>query len=103
LGILATSWIAVRAGWADLPAGVNWRQLTGVGSLCGIGFTMSLFIGGLAFADPALLDAAKMGILGASLISALVGTALLLTASQPSEAPSGSPKKSEALPQPSVS
>ena len=103
LGILATSWIAVRAGWADLPEGVNWRQLTGVGSLCGIGFTMSLFIGGLAFADPALLDAAKMGILGASLISALVGTALLLTASQRSEAPSGAPKKSEALPQPSVS
>lgn len=76
-GILATSWIAVRLGWAQLPEGVGWRQVAGVGALCGIGFTMSLFIGGLAFADAALLDAAKVGILGASLLSALLGTSLL--------------------------
>lgn len=76
-GIVLAAWVAVRLGWAQLPAGVGWRQVVGVGSLCGIGFTMSLFIGGLAFTDAALLDAAKVGVLGASLVSALVGTALL--------------------------
>jgi len=103
VGILATSWMAVRAGWADLPEGVNWRQLAGVGSLCGIGFTMSLFIGGLAFADPGHLDAAKVGVLTASLASALVGTTLLLTAAGRADTPSEPSTAPDPLPQPSPS
>ncbi len=78
VGILAFSWVAVRAGWATLPSGVGWRQLWGVSLLCGIGFTMSLFIAGLAFADPELLDTAKVGILTGSVVSGVAGALVLL-------------------------
>lgn len=77
LGIFLSIRIAVAAGIAQRPAGANWWQLWGMSLLCGIGFTMSLFIGGLAFADPALVDAVKVGVLGGSLISALAGYAVL--------------------------
>ncbi|HEX2165483.1 MAG TPA: Na+/H+ antiporter NhaA [Thermoanaerobaculia bacterium] len=77
-GVFAAAWLAVRSGVAALPGGVSWRQLWGVSLLCGIGFTMSLFIAGLAFPDPALLDAAKVGILAASLVSGVLGAAALL-------------------------
>jgi NhaA family Na+:H+ antiporter len=82
VGIVLFSWIAVRIRAADLPAGVSWTQVTGVGALCGIGFTMSLFIAGLAFPDPALLRDAKLGILGASLVAGVGGAGLLLAASR---------------------
>jgi NhaA family Na+:H+ antiporter len=78
LGIVLFSWIAVRSRLADLPTGATWTQVTGVGALCGIGFTMSLFIAGLAFPDPALLRSAKLGILSASLVAGVAGTVLLL-------------------------
>ena len=78
LGILLGSWAAVRTGLATLPSGVSWRTLHGVAWLGGIGFTMSLFIAGLAFsAQPALLAAAKLGILLASVLAGLVGWTLL--------------------------
>ena len=77
VGVLLASWLAVRAGLADLPEDVNWRQLHGASFLAGIGFTMSLFIGSLAFADAARLSAAKLGILLASLISGVFGFMLL--------------------------
>lgn len=79
LGILSASWLAIRFRLAELPKGITWRQMGGVAALSGIGFTMSLFIGGLAFSDPALLAAAKVGVLVASGASALLGLALLLT------------------------
>jgi Na+:H+ antiporter, NhaA family len=78
LGIVLLSWLSVRAGVALLPGGVDWRQLWGVSLLCGIGFTMSLFIASLAFADAALLDAAKVGILAGSLVSGIAGALVLL-------------------------
>ena len=79
VGILTASWLAVRAGLASLPGGVDWRQLGAVGMLCGIGFTMSLFIATLAFdGAPLLLDEAKIGVLSASLIAGVVGAALLV-------------------------
>jgi Na+:H+ antiporter, NhaA family len=82
LGITLSSWAAVRAGAAELPAGVAWRHVHGAAWLGGIGFTMSLFIAGLAFADPAMLDTAKLGVLGASVCAGLVGLVLLRRASR---------------------
>jgi len=80
LGITLASLAAVRAGAADLPTGVTWSHVHGASWLAGIGFTMSLFVAGLAFADPAVLDTAKIGVLGASVIAGVVGYMLLRTA-----------------------
>ncbi len=82
LGIVLFSWLAVGSGRGSLPGGVTWGQLVGVGCLAGIGFTMSLFVSGLAFVDPALVVSAKVGILLASLTAAVLGS-LLLTRSLP--------------------
>lgn len=78
LGIVLASWVAVRSGIASLPSGVSWRHIHGAGWLGGVGFTMSLFIAGLAFADEAVLTVAKLGILTASTIAAVAGSLLLL-------------------------
>jgi NhaA family Na+:H+ antiporter len=75
--VMLFSWIVVRAGIAGLPEGVTWRQIYGAGWLAGVGFTMSLFVTGLAFSDPDLVSEAKMGILAASLVSGIVGYLLL--------------------------
>jgi NhaA family Na+:H+ antiporter len=78
LGVFAFAWAAIRMNVADLPVNATWTQLYGVALLCGIGFTMSLFIGLLAFpASPELQDAVKIGVLSGSLASALIGAALL--------------------------
>jgi Na+:H+ antiporter, NhaA family len=79
LGITAFAWIAVRAGLARLPQGVGWSAIAGGGLLAGIGFTMALFIAGLAL-DGAHLTAAKVGILGGSALAAVAGMTILLTA-----------------------
>ena len=76
LGILFASLIAVRLGVCRLPAGVDVRGLTVVGLVAGIGFTMAIFIAGLAFDDAALLAAAKLGVLIASLAAAVAGLAV---------------------------
>lgn len=76
-GITLFSLLAVRLGVASLPAGVTWRSLHGAAWLGGIGFTMSLFIAGLAFRDPALLDAAKIAVLASSCVAGVVGYLLL--------------------------
>ena len=81
LGIFGAVWIAVRVGIAPQPNGTSWRQIYGASLLCGIGFTMSLFIGALAFpGNSALIDEAKIGILAGSLLSAVCGYLLLRTA-----------------------
>jgi NhaA family Na+:H+ antiporter len=76
LGILGASFLAVRLGLAKLPAGIGWSALLGGGVLAGIGFTMAIFIAGLALSGP-LLDVAKLGILVASAASAVIGFVLL--------------------------
>ena len=86
LGIFGASWLAVRLGWATLPTNVSWAMLHGAAWLGGIGFTMALFISGLAFAGSALQDAAKLGILGASVLTGIVGWVLLRRATSPSGA-----------------
>lgn len=78
IGILGAVWLSVRLGLAAPLRGATWLQVWGVAMLCGIGFTMSLFIGALAFPhDPALVEEAKLGILAGSFLSALAGYALL--------------------------
>ena len=78
MGIFGALWLAVKAGFAPCPDGATWRQVYGASLLCGIGFTMSLFIGALAFpADQLLIDEAKVGILAGSLFSAVAGYLVL--------------------------
>lgn len=76
LGILLAAWAVVRVGWCRLPRDVTWRGIAVVGCLGGIGFTMSIFIATLAFADNALLGAAKLGVLVASAVAGLLGLTL---------------------------
>ena len=73
LGVVGVSWLAVRLGWCRLPPGVSWGSICLIGLLAGIGFTMSIFIAMLAFADEALLGAAKLGVLTGSMAAALLG------------------------------
>jgi Na+:H+ antiporter, NhaA family len=77
IGVLFTCWLAVRLGWAQLPNHVDFQHLIGVGLLAGIGFTVALFITGLAFEDPVLVDEGKVGILVASAVAGIVGFAYL--------------------------
>jgi Na+:H+ antiporter, NhaA family len=83
LGITLFAWLAVKLGVSELPVGINWRHVYGGGWLGGIGFTMSLFITDLAFSNGSLVDAAKLGILAASLIAGVIGWAILRGASSP--------------------
>jgi NhaA family Na+:H+ antiporter len=79
LGVFGATFLAIRMGLAPMPAGASWGSLLGLALLCGIGFTMSLFIGGLAFEKlgPEYATLTQLGILGGSLVSALGGYAVL--------------------------
>jgi NhaA family Na+:H+ antiporter len=78
-GIVAAAWLAVRIGAATLPEGVGWRHISGVALLGGIGFTVSLFITELAFADPAVVATAKLAVLVTSALAGAIGFAVLKT------------------------
>lgn len=84
VGVLGFTWVVVKTGLAALPAGANWGQVLGVAVLCGIGFTMSLFVGSLAFvpgsSEYAGMD--RMGILTGSILAALIGYAVTAMASR---------------------
>ncbi|WP_174235575.1 Na+/H+ antiporter NhaA [Pseudomonas sp. JS3066] len=73
LGVLCSSWLMVRMGWCSLPPGMTWSWMVLIGCLAGIGFTMSIFIANLAFNQPDLLSAAKLGVLVASVVAGVVG------------------------------
>lgn len=79
VGISLASWLAVKTGLAELPKGSTWRQLIGTAFLAGIGFTMALFINGLAFAGTPFEREAQLAILIGSLLAAAIGLAILLT------------------------
>jgi NhaA family Na+:H+ antiporter len=83
IGIMTSIVIATRTGIAHLPAGASWRQMYGVALLCGIGFTMSLFIGLLAFADAEHESMVKLAVLAGSLLSAFAGAAILIQRKRP--------------------
>jgi len=86
IGVFGSIWLAVRLGAALRPAGTSWRQLYGMSLLCGIGFTMSLFIGLLAFGESgAEQDQTKIGVLLGSLLSAFAGWMVLRIGAKPSE------------------
>ena len=78
-GVIGAAWMVVKLGWAGLPSGACWREMYGVAVLCGIGFTMSLFISSLAFEQgaTALVGDNRLGILCGSILSALLGYAVL--------------------------
>ena len=77
LGITAFAWLAAKSRLASPPTGVAWKQIFGASWLCGIGFTMSLFIASLAFTEAPLLDIAKIGILSASVMAGVAGVMML--------------------------
>jgi NhaA family Na+:H+ antiporter len=80
IGITLGAFAATRLGLGRLPAGVGWTHIIGVAAVGGVGFTVSLFIAGLAFTDGTLLDGAKIGIVAGSLISGIVGSTVLVRA-----------------------
>lgn len=77
LGVFVTAMCIIKLGWADMPRHATVGQLYAVSIVCGIGFTMSLFVGNLAFTDPLLLAETKAGVFLGSLVSAVVGLVLL--------------------------
>jgi NhaA family Na+:H+ antiporter len=77
IGIFTSVWVSVKFGIAARPAHASWLQIHGVALLCGIGFTMSLFIGGLAFTSPDQADDVKIGVLMGSVLSAIIGYLIL--------------------------
>ena len=83
LGIMSFVWAGVKLGLVRLPDGVNWLQIYGVSILAGIGFTMSLFIGTLAFTDPEYSAAVRIGVLTGSVLSAVMGALVLRIATSP--------------------
>lgn len=98
IGIVGFAWLAVRLGWAVLPNGVSWRGIAVVGLVGGIGFTMSLFIAGLALPPGARLETAKLAILAASCIAAVVALLIGWFALHPSPRASAAAGKIEAAP-----
>ena len=99
VGVAGFAWVAERTGVASLPDGLGWTHIVGLAALAGVGFTMSLFIGGLAFADAVQVAAVKLGVLMGSAIAALSGLVILALAMrgtvasarpQPTEAASAS-------------
>jgi NhaA family Na+:H+ antiporter len=76
-GITLFSFIAVRTGMGRLPAGTSWSQVIGLAAVAGIGFTVALFVAGLAFDDPAVNDLAKVGIFSGSLVAGVIGATIL--------------------------
>lgn len=90
LGVFTFTYLAVRFGMAALPAGVTWFHVAGVSLLAGVGFTVAIFIAGLAYDDIAIIEDAKIGIFAASIIAAIAGYAVLRIAAAraPSIAPS---------------
>jgi len=83
LGVVGMTWLMVKTGLAQLPHGTSWIHIYGVACLAGIGFTMSLFIGGLSYDDPGLMNQVRLGVLSGSIVSAILGFSVLYFAGNP--------------------
>ena len=85
LGVFGFTWLIIQTGWAKLPQGANWGQVLGLSILCGIGFTMSLFVGSLAFVPEVSAYAGmdRVGILTGSVLAALIGYGVCYLSSRP--------------------
>ncbi len=86
IGVFGVSFAMIKLGFARLPHGASWAHIYGIACLAGIGFTMSLFIGSLSFDDPALMNQVRLGVLSGSLVSGILGYAVLMLASGKPEA-----------------
>ena len=86
LGVFGATWLLVKTGFARLPERANWAQIYGIACLAGIGFTMALFIGSLSFSDGAQMNEVRLGVLSGSLVSAVLGFAVLMLSGSPDEA-----------------
>ncbi len=91
IGIPLGAWIAIRIGAGRMPTAASWRQVAGIGMVAGIGFTVSLFITDLAFDNPALQDAARIGVLAGSVLAAIAGGTMLWLAARRGERAEGEP------------
>ena len=94
VGVMTMAFLATKTGLAKMPSDINWAQLAGVAWLTGIGFTMSLFIGGLAFDDAALLNEVRLGVIAGSIASAIAGCSIIAAATKAK----GTPKHAAAAP-----
>ncbi|MCI0868339.1 MAG: Na+/H+ antiporter NhaA [Chloroflexi bacterium] len=92
LGIGIFTWLAVKSGLAYLPEGVTWRHILGAAWLGGIGFTMSIFVTGLAFTDATLITDAKLGILVASIVAGVAGYLMLRSSTKESDVSPAEPE-----------
>lgn len=90
IGVFGFSWLAVKVGIAKLPTGANWWQLYGIACLTGVGFTMSLFIGTLAFEGDEMLNAVRLGVIMGSLASGILGYIVLRMSCKDHEVSKGS-------------
>jgi NhaA family Na+:H+ antiporter len=95
LGVAGAIALAVRLGIGRLPEGVTSRHITGMAAIAGIGFTVSLFVAGLAFDDPNLAERATLGVLVASLLAATIGATILVTGTPAASTPNSTPDTSE--------
>lgn len=84
IGVLGMTLIIVKSGLARLPHDANWLHIYGISCLAGVGFTMSLFIGGLSFADASMMNQVRLGVLSGSILSGILGYVALMAASQTS-------------------
>ena len=82
VGVFGFTFLMVKSGLARMPHGANWLHIYGLACLAGVGFTMSLFIGGLSYADPAMMNEVRLGVLSGSIVSGIVGYAALMLASR---------------------
>ncbi len=82
IGVMLLAWLSIRLGWARPLAGASWRHIYGASCLCGIGFTMSIFIASLGLPEPSLLETAKIGIIAGSLVSGVLGWLVLAKAGE---------------------
>jgi NhaA family Na+:H+ antiporter len=86
IGVFGVTFAIVKLGLAGMPRGANWLHIYGIACLAGIGFTMSLFIGGLSFSDPGMMNGVRLGVLSGSILSAILGYTALMLASHKSPA-----------------